>query len=101
MFFVATYFTLPVIGLYFSLRCRSFISAFLATLTVGLLVPMVGASALWVILAMCLGTRSYEPEIIAGSVQAVVVQVFLAALFWWLMGRRLRRRDFPLERAGE
>jgi hypothetical protein len=73
----------------------------LATLTVGLLVPMVGASALRVIWALHFGMEIYEPEIITGSVQAAVVQVFLAALFWRLMGRRLRRRNFPLERAGE
>src|SRR5205807_10025457 len=40
-FFITTFVTLPVIGLYFSLRCRNFMTAFLATLAVGLLAPMV------------------------------------------------------------
>src|SRR6266436_2878019 len=41
IFFCAnTFFTLPVIGLYFSLRCRNFITAFLSTLTAGLFTPL-------------------------------------------------------------
>src|SRR4029077_7013508 len=34
-FFVTTFLTLPVIGLYFSLRCRHFIVGFLWSLAVG------------------------------------------------------------------
>jgi ABC-type transport system involved in multi-copper enzyme maturation permease subunit len=39
-FFCVAYLTLPVIGLYHSLRWKSFISAFLMTLLTGLLVPL-------------------------------------------------------------
>src|SRR5207245_11135246 len=41
IFFCAnTFLTLPVIGLYFSLGCRNFLTAFLSTLATGLLMPV-------------------------------------------------------------
>ena len=46
LFFLATFLTVPVFGLYFSLRCRNFITAFLATVAVGLLLPLVLPEAL-------------------------------------------------------
>jgi hypothetical protein len=39
IFYTISYFTLPVIGLYYSLRNANFIAAFLATLMVGLVFP--------------------------------------------------------------
>ena len=41
LFFLRQFLTVPVFGLYFSLRCRNFITAFLATVAMGLLLPLV------------------------------------------------------------
>src|SRR4030095_16404120 len=41
LYFLSTYLTLPVIGLYFSLASRSFITAFLGTIAAGVLVPSI------------------------------------------------------------
>jgi hypothetical protein len=41
LFFAVAFLSVPVFGLYFSLRCRNFIAAFLATVAVGLLLPLV------------------------------------------------------------
>jgi hypothetical protein len=40
LLFMSSLLTLPAIGLYFSLRCRNSLSAFLLTLAVGLLAPL-------------------------------------------------------------
>ena len=40
-FYGMSFFTIPVIGLYYSLRCRHFMTAFLSTLAVGLVLPLV------------------------------------------------------------
>ena len=39
-FMFAAYLTMPFVGLYFSLRCRNFISAFLQTLATVILLPL-------------------------------------------------------------
>src|SRR5205823_7508846 len=40
LFFASTFVTLPMIGLYFSLRCRNFISGFLCTIALGVVIPV-------------------------------------------------------------
>ena len=47
VFFAVTYLTLPVVGLYFSLRCRNFMTGLFCTLLFGLLVPMVAPALHW------------------------------------------------------
>ena len=99
MFFISTFLTLPVIGLYFSLRCRGFIAAFLWSLGVGLLVPVIGGGMLGLIWAV--SSPDYEPGDLLISVRTVFAQLTIAALCWRGMRVRLRRRRFPLERTGQ
>lgn len=39
-FFAATFLVVPMVGLYFSVRCRNFISAFLLTIFFAVVLPM-------------------------------------------------------------
>ncbi len=103
-FFAGTFLLLPVIGLYFSLCCRNFITAFLAILTVGLAVPLVVPALLswlwWLFMnnpAFASYYPSYEWEF-RPSVPAVVCQAAVAWFCWTRLRRRLKRRAFPLER---
>jgi hypothetical protein len=98
LFFLLTFLTVPVFGLYFSLRCRNFIIAFLATLAVGLLLPLVlhqALRALWWSLSTSHEDFSWKPR---PSVGAAACQAFLAIVCWERLFVRLRERAFPLER---
>ena len=98
LFFVAAFLTVPVFGLYFSLSCRNFITAFLATLTVALLVPLVlpqALRALWLTLFRPNEVFSWEPR---PSLGAAIFQVILAIVCWDRLFLRLKERAFPLER---
>src|SRR5882724_7660529 len=44
VFYATTFFSLPVIGLYFSLRCRGFIAALVAAMGAGFAVPLIAGS---------------------------------------------------------
>jgi len=97
VFFLASFLTVPVFGLYFSLLCRNFIIAFLATLAVGLLLPMVLPAALravWQDLSPN-GVASWEPR---PSLGTAVCQISLAVLCWDRLLVRLKGRAFPLGR---
>jgi len=97
-FYAITFLTLPVIGLYFSLRCRNFVSAFIAALFVGLLVP-VAAPALFRYLfrlSVLSPARTFELD---PSGIAALLQVVLAVVCWDKLITRLKKRDFPLGRA--
>src|SRR6266404_2407779 len=90
-FFAVTFATLPIVGLYFSLRCRGFMAAFLLTLAVGLFLPMILAG--WL-------AASVEPFVFGLFAEvdppwmAASIQVMLAALFWRGLRGRLQRRAF-------
>ena len=97
-FFTVTFLCVPVFGLYFSLRCRNFLSAFLATAAAGLLVPVVLPEllhAFWLAYAF---PGPYFSELRSGGL-AAVCQGALGALCWQRLHRRLKRRAFPLERS--
>ena len=100
-FFGATFFTMPVLGLYFSLLCRSFIAAFLATLAAGLLLPVLleRLAALWW-WANVITNQRFDPSFGARP-GAVIFQVGLAAGLLYATRRRLEGRQFPLERTGQ
>jgi ABC-type transport system involved in multi-copper enzyme maturation permease subunit len=111
LFHAATFLALPMVGLYFSLRCRGFIGAFLWTMAVGLLVPM-GLSLMFGFVWWAYGGASFllagpgsltaapaspsspfrQPYALTGSCQLV-----LAAVFWQRLHRLLRKRAFQLE----
>jgi hypothetical protein len=99
IFFCSTFFSLPVIGLYYSLRSPSFIGAFLLTLFMGGAVPFG--------LQLLLGggieaVMSMDFVRLGGAAQPVTVsflQLAIAVWIWWRLYRDLERRNFPLTRA--
>jgi ABC-type transport system involved in cytochrome c biogenesis permease component len=98
LFFLVAFLTVPVFGLYFSLGSRNFIIAFLATLAVGLLLPLVlpqALRALWGVLSDPNAVFSWDPR---PSLGAAVCQLLLAVVCWDRLFVRLRKRAFPLER---
>ena len=98
-FFTATFFTLPVIGLYFSLRCRNYMSALVATLAIGLLTPVVGSMLVWSLLIMEFAANSLTGVSEPGpSASAAAFQVVLAIICAERLRHRLRSRSFPMER---
>jgi ABC-type transport system involved in multi-copper enzyme maturation permease subunit len=97
-FFGVTYVTIPVIGLYFSLRCRGFIAAVLGTLTFGLLIPICVPVLLW----WFSPTVSSNPDLGRDLLKAAMSAFcqFVAALVCWeRLHWRLRLRAFPVQRA--
>ncbi len=102
VFYAATFFSLPVIGLYFSLRSRAFMTALLATLTACFVLPIVVQAILilWWVLCMPNGNGSSGSiELIGVAWPLVLLQVGIAALCWKMLLARLRTRSFPLDRA--
>lgn len=122
-FFCSSYFTLPVIGLYYSMRRRNFLGAWLSTLFVGLVAPfgIRGALNLWLEFTARITTsytfRSYyggpggfnmysitHPFIYAALqvLNSTSFATFLQVLIAVWIGRRLyntmQRRDFSISR---
>jgi len=97
-FFAITFLSLPVIGLYYSLRCRNFIAAYLSTLAVGLLAPVVVPSLLQLIWDRDI-MSNFVPWELRLSGRVSLVQLVIAAFCWFELRDRLRKRRFPLERA--
>jgi ABC-type transport system involved in multi-copper enzyme maturation permease subunit len=100
-FFFVTFLTVPVFGLYYSLRCRNFLTAFLATIVTGLVVPVALPAALWVVLRWA-GNVGPNPGLawdMRPSFAGAICQGGLAVLCWGGLSRRLTQRAFPLERA--
>ena len=94
--------TLPVVGLYFSLRSRHFLAAWLLTLLVGAAIPEFGQMVgdWWP------GILQYWPvtdnfryfgTVLAGHL-GWLLQLLLALWFWQRLLRDLRTRHFPMER---
>jgi ABC-type transport system involved in multi-copper enzyme maturation permease subunit len=103
-FFVSLYFVLPVVGLYFSLRCRSFLTAFVLTVLVGYGLPSIaGRAAAAGLLAV--GDVAGAPAVSVGpggfaTLASLLAQAGLACWAWLRLTRALERRAFPLERVG-
>jgi ABC-type transport system involved in multi-copper enzyme maturation permease subunit len=112
LFHAVTYAALPVIGLYFSLRCHGFIAAFLCTVAVGLVGPLALPSLLafaWQMYSGMnyLGVIAPRPVPMPGPTPARfgmnpyglagAGQLVLAVVFWQALYRRLRLRMFRLE----
>jgi hypothetical protein len=105
LFFLVTFLTVPVFGLYFSLRCHNFLTAFLSTIAVALVLPLVLPEALramwwwlkwwWLNYANSGLNFSWEMR---PSVPAAICQGILAVLCWHRLFLRLKKRAFPLER---
>jgi len=111
LFHAATFAALPVIGLYFSLRCHGFITAFLLTLAIGLVVPLLlpallafawqtylGMNYWGVIAPRSFAVASATPGPIRNPyATAATCQIVLAVIYWKALYRRLRTRAFRLE----
>lgn len=100
-FFAVTYVTVPVVGLYFSLRCRNFIAAFLLTLAVGMVFPLVAGAVVsaWLEItsqgyAVAYSARRGNPSWLL----AAFIQIPLGGILAMRLLARLQRRDFPLDR---
>jgi hypothetical protein len=97
-FFLVTYLVLPVIGLYYSVRCRHFISAFLLTVGMAVVLP--------ILLVAASRVARWSSGYLAGasfvdlSQGAWFLQLLLAAVFARQLHRKLEARAFPLEQAG-
>ncbi len=103
-FYASAFVSVPVIGLYYSLSCRTFITAFLATLGVGLFLPGVLAGfvgwLLWVRSANGFAPGSSYEWSMRPSGGAALCLLGLAATCCNRLYNRLQRRAFPLERMG-
>jgi hypothetical protein len=88
----------PVFGLYFSLRCRNFITAFLATVAVGLLLPLVLSELFGAIRWAYSNSNAGLSWDMRPSLGAAVCQGILAVFCWDRLFHRLKQRAFPLER---
>jgi ABC-type transport system involved in multi-copper enzyme maturation permease subunit len=98
VFFLVAFLTTPVFGLYFSLRCRNFITAFLATVAVGLLLPLFLSALLGVIQWVYASSYAVFSWEMRPSSRAAICQGLLAVFCWDRLYRRLKQRAFPLER---
>ena len=96
-FYGISFFTLPVIGLYYSLRCRHFMTAFLCTLLVGLILPLVLPGVVRFIYWIYSVSASTGP-IFHRSALSGFLQFAFAIVCWNRLYHRLVRRAFPLER---
>lgn len=98
VFYASSFLTQPIIGLYYSLRCRNFLAAFLAGVAVGGVAPMLlGEIVSWY---LELVTPYPGPSSPLGAFCLVLlVQLFFAGLCGWRLYERMRRRDFPLQSA--
>jgi ABC-type transport system involved in multi-copper enzyme maturation permease subunit len=96
-FFLVTYLVLPVIGLYFSVSCRHFITAFLLTLQFAILMPYALSMAVAVVSAYLREPGYFDwRERFVESIW--LFQCGLAAFFAIRLQQKLRARSFPLER---
>jgi len=100
--YAATFCSMPIIGLYFSLRCRAFMTALLAALSMGIVIPAVSGS----IIAIWWATFSPARNMFIASYIVfwtpwlfALVQAGIAMLCWKRLLSRLKTRSFPLDRA--
>ena len=98
VFYAMTFLTLPVFGLYYSLRCRNFLPAFIFTISVGMLMPLGLAHVLRALWFLNGNSLPFLWGQMRPSGLATVCQVILAVYCWRRLYRRLEKRGFPLER---
>lgn len=98
-FFATTYLVLPVVGLYYSVRCRHFISALVLTLGTVVAMPMIAMLAVRVGWWSYVGGLGYSarPGFYEWGEGVWLLQLVTAAAFWRLLYRKLETRAFPLE----
>ncbi|HEY2951586.1 MAG TPA: hypothetical protein VGK40_03330 [Verrucomicrobiae bacterium] len=109
VFHGVTILTLPVVGLYYSLRCRHIISSFLMTLTMGIVGPAVlpylpaffvsviqaGGNGGGHLLSVYLWAVQVHEEY--GQLMTMLIRIFFAAGLFKLLHRNLTRRTFAFQ----
>jgi ABC-type transport system involved in multi-copper enzyme maturation permease subunit len=98
LYAAVSFLTVPVFGLYFSLRCRNFLTAFLATVAAGLLLPLVLSEVFEAVRWAYANSNSVFWWDMRPSWRAAICQGILAVFCWNRLFLRLKRRAFPLER---
>jgi ABC-type transport system involved in multi-copper enzyme maturation permease subunit len=100
-FYCIAFITLPVIGLYHSLRWKSFVSAFLMTFCTGILLPLGVAlpqSALLFSMFHSMGFNAQLTDFVGSSPIANLMQLIFALIFARGLARSLRNRNFAISK---
>jgi ABC-type Na+ efflux pump permease subunit len=91
-FHAITFLTLPVIGLCYSLGARNVLMAFLSTIAVGILIPLLLPTLFGFFWPGSAGTY------VETVGQQSGIQTIFAIICWFKLHDRLKRRAFPLDR---
>mgnify|MGYP003339217343 CR=1 FL=1 len=94
---VAALAAIPVMGLYFSLVCRNFLTALLLTILVGFILPSVQLNLVHLATILLRGLVIVEFGWLDWVFHPAVFQLSVAALLFWGLHRRLVRRNFATE----
>jgi ABC-type transport system involved in multi-copper enzyme maturation permease subunit len=99
LFFAGTFLSLPVIGLYFSLLKRGFLSAFLWTLLVAVALPaFLSEGERLIHLAVSAPVARSSPQDLSIPWLLTPVQAAVAGLLAWRLHSDLKRRRFAIQR---
>jgi len=90
---LSSFIAIPVIGLFFSLVCRNFLTALACTGIVGLLVPSLLAAFFHAMFRVLPGVRSYDFT----AENLFVIKLGIAAILWSQLHQRLIQRRFATE----
>jgi ABC-type transport system involved in multi-copper enzyme maturation permease subunit len=96
-FFLVTFAVVPVIGLYFSVRCKAFISAFLFTLAFVFVLPLGLVMLVRFVAWLSSDTNSFFDGGTDPGSQMWFVQLVLAAFLLRRLHHKLATRSFPLD----
>lgn len=100
VFYATTFFSLPVIGLYFSLRCRTFMAALLAAVGAGFVIPFIAGAIIAFWWVNFVTSSGYPSADVTGTHWYVaIVKAGVAVVCWYRLHDRLKTRSFPLDRA--
>ena len=107
VFIAAAFVSIPVIGLYFSLICRNFLTALIATVLVGMIGPALVPTCITAIIRIVARlsemtlTNTDELMLLLRLLQLLlhplIVQLAVAAWLWRGLHRRLTHRRFATE----
>jgi ABC-type transport system involved in cytochrome c biogenesis permease component len=87
IFFVTSYLTLPLVGLYFSMRRLNFVAAWLLTCLSSLVLPLL----IYGVVVNVVGLRQAIYSLLSAQVAGALIA-------WLLLNRDLRRRSFSILR---
>jgi ABC-type transport system involved in cytochrome c biogenesis permease component len=96
-FFLVTFAVVPVIGLYFSVRCKAFISAFLFTLAFVFVLPLGSVMLVRFVAWLSSDTNSFFDGGTDPGGQMWFFQLVLAGFLLRRLHHKLANRSFPLD----